>query len=58
LKEAEQLKKDSEEGIIDVQKVLAQEEIKEKSKEDKKEDRKPEAKVLAVEGVKEKNKKK
>ena len=54
LKEAEQLKKDSEEGIIDVQKVLSQEEIKEKSKEDKKEDRKPEAKVLAVEGVKEK----
>lgn len=58
LKEAEQLQKDSEEGIFDVQKVLAQEEIKEKSKEDKKEDRTPEVKVLAVEGVKEKNKKK
>lgn len=58
LKEAEQLKKNSEVGIIDVQKVLAQEELKEKSKEDKKEDRQPEAKVLAVEGVKEKNKKK
>lgn len=56
LKEAEKLKKDSEEGIIDVQKVLAQEELKEKGKEDKREDRKPEAKVLAVEGVKEKNK--
>ena len=58
LKEAKQLKKDSEEGIVNVQKVLDQEGLKEKrSKEDKKEDKKLEAKVLALEGVKEKNKK-